>query len=152
MLNRVRAGLYKQPFTAHIHTYCHVCGPWEDPEEPARTHADTAKACKRHTCGVTNILSTEWCIFMSFLHTCYKNKTFNHCGTETAEVFRESAPTFADVLVLQPQLPLDLFVRVPDGARLLETIHRLLYKVVPEVPQNGDKVAPLSRPVQRMNS
>lgn len=66
-------------------------------------------------------------------------------------MLRWSAPTFADVLVLQPQLPLDLFVRVPDGARLLEAVNGLLHKVVPEVPQNGDEVAPLSRPVQRMD-
>lgn len=55
---------------------------------------------------------------------------------KAADVFRYRTPTFADVLVLQPQLPLHLFVRVPDGARLLETVNCLLYKVVPEVPQN----------------
>lgn len=31
-------------------------------------------------------------------------------------IFKWIAPTFADVLILQPQLPLDLFVGVPDGA------------------------------------
>lgn len=86
---------------------------------------------------------------MSFLHICYKK---NPSPSTRAEVFRQRAPTFAYVLVLQPQLPLDLFVGVPDGARLLETINCLLDKVVPEVPQNGDKVAALSGPVQRMNS
>lgn len=69
-----------------------------------------------------------------------------------AELSRWTAPTFADVLVLQPQLPLDLFVRVPDGARLLETVNCLLNKVVPKLPQNGNKVAALRRPIQRMNS
>lgn len=50
-------------------------------------------------------------------------------------------PTFADVLVLQPQLPLDLLVGVPDGAGLLEPVHGLLDEVVPELPQDGHKVA-----------
>lgn len=84
---------------------------------------------------------------MSFLHICYKNKTFNKSRN-----FRWRVPTFADVLVLQPQLPLDLFVGVPDGAGFLETINCLLDKVVPEVPQNGDEVAALSGSIQRMNS
>ena len=57
-------------------------------------------------------------------------------------------PTFADVLVLQPQLSLDLFVGVPDGTGLLEAVHRLLNVVVPKLPEDGDKVAPLRRPVQ----
>lgn len=60
-------------------------------------------------------------------------------------------PTFANVLVLQPQLPLDLFVGVPDGTGLLEAVHRLLHVVVPKLPEDGDKVAPLRRPVQRMD-
>lgn len=60
-------------------------------------------------------------------------------------------PTFANILILQPQLPLDLFVGVPDGAGLLEPIHRLLHIVVPKLPEDGDKVAPLRRPVQRMD-
>lgn len=60
-------------------------------------------------------------------------------------------PTFANVLVLQPQLPLDLFVGVPDGTGLLEAIHRLLHVVVPKLPEDGDKVTPLRRPVQRMD-
>lgn len=60
-------------------------------------------------------------------------------------------PTFADVLVLQPQLSLDLFVWVPDGTGLLEAIHCLLHIVVAELPEDGDKVAPLCRPVQRMD-
>lgn len=60
-------------------------------------------------------------------------------------------PTFANVLVLQPQLSLDLFVGVPDGAGLLEAVHRLLHVVVPELLQDGDKVAPLGRPIQRVD-
>lgn len=60
-------------------------------------------------------------------------------------------PTFANILVLQPQLSLDLFVGVPDGAGLLEAIHRLLHVVVPKLPEDGDKVAPLRCPVQRMD-
>lgn len=60
-------------------------------------------------------------------------------------------PTFADVLVLQPQLPLDLLVGVPDGAGLLEAVHRLLHKVVSELPEDGDKVTPLRCPVQGMD-
>ena len=66
--------------------------------------------------------------------------------------FLESmCPTFADVLVLKPQLSLDLFVGVPDGTGLLEAVHRLLHIVVPKLPEDGDKVAPLRRPVQRMD-
>lgn len=60
-------------------------------------------------------------------------------------------PTFANVLVLQPQLSLDLFVGVPDGTGLLEAVHRLLHVMVPKLPEDGDKVAPLGRPVQRMD-
>lgn len=60
-------------------------------------------------------------------------------------------PTFADVLVLEPQLSLDLFVGVPDGAGLLEAVHRLLNIMVPKLPEDGDKVAPLRCPVQRMD-
>lgn len=61
------------------------------------------------------------------------------------------SPTFANVLVLEPQLPLDLFVGVPDGAGLLEAVHRLLHVVVPELTEDGDEVAPLRCPVQRMD-
>lgn len=60
-------------------------------------------------------------------------------------------PTFADVLVFQPQLSLDLFVGVPDGAGLLEAVHCLLHVVVSELPEDGDEVAALCRPVQRMD-
>lgn len=59
--------------------------------------------------------------------------------------------TFAYVLVLQPQLPLYLLVGVPDGTRLLEAIHCLLHVVVPKLPEDGDKVAPLCGSIQRMN-
>lgn len=59
--------------------------------------------------------------------------------------------TFAYVLVLQPQLPLYLFVGVPDGTGLLEAIHCLLHVVVPKLPEDGDKVAPLCGSIQRMN-
>lgn len=60
-------------------------------------------------------------------------------------------PTFANVLVLQPQLSLDLFVGVPDGTGLLEAVHRLLHVVVPKLPEDGGKVASLRRPIQRMD-
>lgn len=60
-------------------------------------------------------------------------------------------PTFAYVLVLQPQLSLDLFVGVPDGAGLLEPVHCLLHVVVPKFFENGDKVTPLCCPVQGMD-
>lgn len=149
MLNRVRAGLYKQPFTLTFTPTVMLVDRGrtrKNQREPTQTRRKHASA---------TLVESPTFFLRNGAFSCHFSTlviTFNHCGTETAEVFRESAPTFADVLVLQPQLPLDLFVRVPDGARLLETIHRLLYKVVPEVPQNGDKVAPLSRPVQRMNS
>lgn len=77
-----------------VHISGHVCGPWEDPEERVEKHADTERTCKLHNrlwnivvvkqllphrCfGITSILSTEWCISMSFLHICYKKtKSFN---------------------------------------------------------------------------
>lgn len=44
------------------------------------------------------------------------------------------SPTFADVLVLQPQLSLDLFVGVPDGTGLLEAVHGLLNVVISKLP------------------
>ncbi|TNN77325.1 hypothetical protein EYF80_012439 [Liparis tanakae] len=50
-----------------------------------------------------------------------------------------------------PQLSLDLFVGVPDGTGLLEAVHRLLHVVVAKLPEDGDKVATLRRPVQRMD-
>lgn len=58
--------------------------------------------------------------------------------------------TFAYVLVFQPQLSLDLFVWIPDGAGFLKAIHSLLNIVVPKLPEDGDEVAPLRCPVQRM--
>lgn len=60
-------------------------------------------------------------------------------------------PTFANILVLEPQLSLDLLVGVPDGTGLLEAIHCLLHIMVPKLPEDGDKVTPLRRPVQRMD-
>lgn len=60
--------------------------------------------------------------------------------------------TFANILVLQPQLSLDLLVGVPDGTGLLEAIHCLLHVVVPKFSEDGDKVTPLRGPVQRMDS
>ena len=60
-------------------------------------------------------------------------------------------PTFANILVLQPQLSLDLLVGVPDSAGLLEAVHCLLHVVVPKLSEDGDKVTSLCRPVQRMD-
>ena len=61
---------------------------------------------------------------------------------------RKSVPTFADVLVFQPQLPLDLLVRVPDGAALFEAVHRLLDEVIPKLLEDGDEVAAESGSIQ----
>lgn len=62
-----------------------------------------------------------------------------------------SKPTFADVLVLEPQLSLNLLVGVPNGAGLLEAVHGLLDIMVPKFLEDGHKVASLRRPVQRMD-
>lgn len=76
---------------------------------------------------------------------------FKGNSKEMDSLSRWVCPTFADILVLQPQLSLDLFVGVPDGAGLLEAVHCLLHIVVPELFKDGDKVAPLRCPVQRMD-
>lgn len=60
------------------------------------------------------------------------------------------APTFADVLVLQPELPLDLPVGVPDGAGLLEAVHGLLDVVVAKLVQQRHEVPTGGGPIQRV--
>lgn len=172
LYNRIMPRIYKQPFTpTFTPTVMFVdCGRtrknrresthtwWEQAPQKNTQRIWPRNLVKqllhRHATLVESPMFFLWngafpCHFSTFI---IKTRPSITGEKKTAEVFRQSAPTFADVLVLQPQLPLDLFVRVPDGARLLETINCLLYKVVSEVPQNGDEVAPLSRPVQRMNS
>lgn len=53
-----------------------------------------------------------------------------------------AALTFADILVLQPQTPLDLLVGVPDGAGLLEAVDGFLDVVVAKLVQEGNEVRP----------
>jgi len=60
------------------------------------------------------------------------------------------APTFADVLVLEPELPLDLPVGIPDGAGLLEAVHGLLDVVVAKLVQQRHKISAGGGPVQRV--
>lgn len=102
--------------------------------------------CVPHTSHA--VTTTQWCrgqksLFLVFI---------SRYNSEEIHSLRGSlCPTFANILVLQPQLSLDLFVRVPDGTGLLEAVHRLLHIVVPELPEDRDKVAPLRCAVQRMD-
>lgn len=59
-------------------------------------------------------------------------------------------PTFADVLVLQPELPLDLPVGIPDGAGLLEAVHCLLDVVVAKLVQQCHEISTGGGPIQRV--
>lgn len=59
--------------------------------------------------------------------------------------------TFAYVLILEPQLALHLLIGVPDGAGLLEAVHRLLHKMIPKLLQNGHEVTAQCGTIQRMN-
>lgn len=59
--------------------------------------------------------------------------------------------TFADVLILEPQLALHLLIGVPDAAGFLKAVYRLLDKMIPKLLQNGHKVAPQCRTIQGMD-
>lgn len=61
-----------------------------------------------------------------------------------------SAPTFADVLILQPELPLDLPVGIPDGAGFLKAIHCLLDVVVAKLVQQRHKISTGGGSIQRV--
>lgn len=63
---------------------------------------------------------------------------------------RPGAPTFTDVLILQPELPLDLPVGVPDGAGLLKAVHGLLDVMVAKLVQQCHKVPAGGGPIQRV--
>lgn len=62
----------------------------------------------------------------------------------------DPTPTFADVFIFQPKLPLDLLVGIPDGAGLLKAIDSFLDIVVPKTIQKSHKISSGCGSIQRM--
>lgn len=81
---------------------------------------------------------------------CCANGKPSSCSARGGNGNSPGAPTFTDVLILQPELPLDLPVGVPDGARLLKAIHGLLDVVVAKLVQQCHKVPAGGGPIQRV--
>lgn len=81
---------------------------------------------------------------------CCANGKPSSCSARGGYGNSPGAPTFTDVLILQPELPLDLPVGVPDGARLLKAIHGLLDVVVAKLVQQCHKVPAGGGPIQRV--